>query len=57
MLALRDRKAVAIARRIDSCLLCRRSRVNDAGLCEVCYGMLDGAELDMATRWLRGDGP
>lgn len=57
MLALRDRRKVMAARRIDSCLLCRRGGVNDAGLCEVCYGMLDGEELRLAGRWLSGEGP
>jgi hypothetical protein len=55
--ALKDRGQVADARRIDSCLLCRRPRVNEAGLCDVCYGMLDGEELKLATRWLSGEGP
>ena len=45
------------ARRIDKCLLCRRSRVNDAGLCEVCYSMLDGEEQRIATRWTTGGAP
>lgn len=57
MLALRDRRKVALARRIDSCLLCRRGGVNDAAICEVCYGMLDGEELRLAARWLSGEGP
>jgi hypothetical protein len=56
-LFLRDRKQVATARRIDRCLLCRRERVNDAGLCDVCYSMLDGDELRLAGRWLTGEGP
>lgn len=57
ILAMRDRRTVATARRIDTCLLCRRPRVNEAGLCEVCYGALDGDELRLATRWLQGVGP
>lgn len=56
-LALRDRKMVAVARRINSCLLCRRSNVLEHGLCEVCYGMLDGEELRLAGRWMTGEGP
>lgn len=56
-IALRDRKKVADARRIDACMLCRRGRVNEAGLCDVCYGMLDGEELRLAGRWLTGEGP
>jgi hypothetical protein len=55
--ALKDRKQVLTARRINSCLLCRRIPVNESGLCEVCYSMLDGEELRLATRWLTGEGP
>ena len=56
-LALKDKKQVATARRINSCLLCRRIGVNEAGICEVCYAMLDGDELRLATLWLQGVGP
>ena len=56
-LALRDRRTVQIARRINSCLLCRRIGVNESGLCEVCYGLLDGDEQRLAERWLSGIGP
>ena len=57
-IALRNRRVVMTARRIDSCLLCKRRGVNETGLCEVCYGMLDDAEeLRLATRWLTGEGP
>lgn len=45
------------ARRIDACLLCRRSRVNEAGICEICYSMLDGEELRLAMRWTVGGAP
>lgn len=57
ILALRDRRAVLTARRINSCLLCRRPKVNEAGLCDICYSALDGEELKLATRWLQGIGP
>lgn len=58
LVALKDRKQVLTARRINSCLLCRRFGVNAAGLCEICYSMLDdGPELKAAERWLRGDAP
>ena len=50
-------RRVREARRIDACLLCRRASVNDAGLCEICYSMLDGEELRLATRWTVGGGP
>jgi hypothetical protein len=55
--ALKDRKQVLNARKINSCLLCRRIPVNECGLCDVCYGMLDGEELRLAGRWLTGEGP
>jgi hypothetical protein len=54
---LSQSRRVHEARRIDRCLLCRRSRVNDAGLCELCYSMLDGEELRLATRWTVVGGP
>jgi hypothetical protein len=57
ILALRDRRAVGTARRINSCLLCRRIGVNEAALCDVCYSMLDGEELVWAQKWLTGVGP
>jgi hypothetical protein len=56
-LALKDRKQVFVARKINSCLLCRRIGVNEAGLCDVCYSMLDGDELKLAVSWLQGVGP
>ena len=55
--ALRNKRMVREARRINSCLLCRRVGVNETGLCEVCYSMLDGEELHLAEAWLRGGGP
>jgi hypothetical protein len=55
--ALKNRKTVQDARMIDTCLLCRRGHVNMAGLCEICYGALNGAELEQAVRWLSGQGP
>jgi hypothetical protein len=55
--ALKNPKLVYDARRIDACLLCRRGKVNMAGLCDICYSMLNGAELDQAVRWLSGQGP
>jgi hypothetical protein len=47
--ALKNRRMVTDARRIDSCLLCRRPHVNEAALCDVCYAMLEGEELELAT--------
>lgn len=48
---------VKTAKRIDKCLLCRRSNVNDAGLCDICTAALDDAEIKLVERWMRGDGP
>ena len=56
-LALRDRRSVMTARRIDSCLLCRRARVNESGLCESCWSLLSEEELRLGLRWLSGEGP
>ncbi len=55
--ALKTRRTVEGARQIDACLLCRRKRVNEAGLCDICYSTLDGQELELATLWLRGTPP
>ena len=47
-----------VARRINSCLLCRRIGVNESGLCEVCYAMLEDAEEQtLASKWLSGEAP
>jgi hypothetical protein len=54
---LRNRSAVMGARRIDTCMLCRRLRVNEAGLCDYCYSALDGEEARLAAAWLSGQGP
>jgi len=56
-MTLRDHHRVRMARRIDACLICRRPRVNEAGLCDVCYGMIEGVELELATCWMRGTIP
>ena len=57
LFALRTPHMVLIARRFDCCLLCRCSTVNEAGLCDLCYSMLHGDELTLATRWMAGVGP
>ena len=54
---LRHRSSVIAARRIDTCMLCRRHRVNEAGLCDYCYSALDGEEARLAAAWLSGQGP
>ena len=56
-IALKDRRQVMEARRFDFCMLCRRHRVNEAGLCDVCYSALDGEEFQLAASWLSGVGP
>lgn len=55
--ALTQPKVVASARRLDSCLLCRNGPVNESGLCEVCFMLLDDGEHRLAQRWLTGEGP
>ena len=55
--ALKNRRVVWMARRINACLLCRRPGVNEAGLCDVCYALLDEECLTLAGRWLSGLGP
>lgn len=54
---LTQSRLVHAARRIDTCLLCRRRRVNEAGLCDVCHATLTDEELKLAEKWLRGTGP
>ena len=49
---------VATARRVDSCLLCRRHGVNEAGLCDLCYPLIqDPDEQILVERWMSGEGP
>lgn len=52
--ALTQRRLVREARKIDSCLLCRRDGVNEAALCPICWAILDEIELTAATRWTSG---
>jgi hypothetical protein len=56
-LYLRERRFVIAARRNDTCMLCRRAKVNEAGLCDYCYATLDGEEARLAATWLTGQGP
>ncbi len=51
---LKEGRFVKQARRQDSCLVCCASKVNEAGLCDVCYSNLTEEELLLATRWLAG---
>lgn len=57
MYALQTRRIVMFARETDACLLCRRSNVNEAGLCLMCYSTLDTPEIQLAVRWMTGVGP
>ncbi len=57
LFALKDARTVRTAIRIDACLLCRRSGVNDAALCPVCWALLSDDELKQGERWLTGVGP
>ncbi len=56
-IALKNSRTVGVARRINSCMLCKRRGVNEAGLCDVCYALLNDNELKLANRWMTGEGP
>jgi hypothetical protein len=55
--ALTQTSIVQKARKMNSCLLCRRIGVNEAGLCQVCFALLNDEEIRTASRWLSGEGP
>lgn len=55
--ALGNRKYVENARKTDSCLLCCRPDVNEAGLCRWCHSSLDTPEIQAALKWTSGVGP
>ncbi|MBS1728567.1 MAG: hypothetical protein JST51_17760 [Armatimonadetes bacterium] len=55
--ALGNRKIVENARKVGQCMLCCRSNVNEAGLCQWCYASLDNPELQAAVKWTSGIGP
>lgn len=55
---LRNPRLVLSARRINSCLLCRRIGVNEAALCEVCYALIsDPEEQRLINNWMTVGGP
>ena len=56
-LALSNRMLVEKNRKLDRCLLCCSSNVNEAALCHVCWSFLDDAEYEIARRWTIGVGP
>lgn len=55
--ALTQAHLVRSAIKIDSCLLCRAERVNEAGLCNLCYTLLQPNEQVLAERWFIGMAP
>jgi hypothetical protein len=54
---LTQRHIVLKARKVNSCLLCRRVGVNEAALCEVCHALLNDDEFRVASKWISGEGP
>ncbi|MBL8047933.1 MAG: hypothetical protein JNJ45_04555 [Chthonomonas sp.] len=55
--ALRRREIVNQYVRRNACMLCMREGVMACGLCEYCYAMLDGEELNAAVDWNTGFRP
>jgi hypothetical protein len=55
--ALTQKRIVATARKLNSCLLCRRIGVNEAGICDVCHATLTEEEQVLVEKWMRGTGP
>lgn len=54
---LTQERLVREARKIDSCLMCKADRINEAALCQVCWALLDDDELRSAQRWTMGVAP
>lgn len=54
---LTQERFVKAAVRMDQCLLCRNKRVNEAGLCDVCWTFLDDPETELALKWTSGVAP
>ena len=57
LIALRSRSKVRVARETDTCLLCCASKVNEAGLCQMCMPLVSDEELKLVERWMTGVGP
>jgi hypothetical protein len=55
--ALNQRGLVFTARRMNTCLVCRRRGVDESGLCNVCTATLSEQEQDLVEKWRRGTGP
>lgn len=51
--ALETPSIVRAAVRRNMCMLCRRTPVNAAGICEVCTTQLSEAENRLVVQWLR----
>jgi len=54
LMVLESAEKVAFYRRMGKCMLCMRPRVNSAGICDFCYGLLDGKELEMVLEYING---
>ncbi|MCE9559907.1 MAG: hypothetical protein K8R88_13280 [Armatimonadetes bacterium] len=48
---------VSLYRNMNRCMLCMRVGVNEAGVCGVCYSMLDGEPLKAVLEWTMGKRP
>lgn len=55
--ALTQRHVIQKALAEGRCLLCKEQPINEASLCEICWALLSDKELNLASKWLRGDGP
>ena len=50
-------RLVRTAVRLDTCLLCCNHKVNEAGLCDICYCLLGDEEQRLAESWMAGATP
>lgn len=55
--ALTQRHIIQKTQNERKCLLCKEKPINEAGLCEICWALLSEKELELAGKWMRGDGP
>lgn len=55
--ALKTPRIVMGALKIDKCMICQGPKVNEAGICPICWAMLDEDELRQAEKWLNGSAP
>ncbi|MBX3118683.1 MAG: hypothetical protein KF784_06430 [Fimbriimonadaceae bacterium] len=54
--ALKEPEIIRVAVKNDACLLCRNRKVNEAGICQVCFTMLNDEEVKLAEAWMSGRG-